>query len=67
MHPNGPGTTGRPVLIDKTDGTIHGGMGGKFDGQNINALGKEKAKDGNKPDLVEHRKKLLGMAAEYDR
>ncbi len=38
VHPNGG--KGQAVLIDKKDGTIHGGMGGKFDGQKIDDVGK---------------------------
>jgi hypothetical protein len=38
VHPNsGPG---HPVMIDKKDGTIQAGMGGKFNGQKIGEIGK---------------------------
>lgn len=62
VHPNGPDTKGVPVMIDD-EGTVQGGMGGKFTGQKIGDLGKDKGK----PDLEKHRKNLLKMAADYDR
>lgn len=34
VHPNGANNTGRPALIDE-NGTIKAGMGGKFNGRNI--------------------------------
>lgn len=34
VHPNGPDNKGRPALIDD-DGTVKGGMGGKFNGRHI--------------------------------
>jgi len=34
VHPNGPDGKGRPALIDES-GTIKAGMGGKFNGRNI--------------------------------
>jgi hypothetical protein len=40
VHPNGAGTKGVPVMIDKKDGTIKAGMGGKFDGMKIGEIGK---------------------------
>jgi hypothetical protein len=39
VHPNGAGTKGVPVMIDRKDGTIKAGMGGKFDGQKIGEIG----------------------------
>jgi hypothetical protein len=40
VHPNGAGTKGVPVMIDRKDGTIKAGMGGKFDGMKIGEIGK---------------------------
>jgi len=42
VKPNGPDAKGVPVMIDK-DGTITGGMGGKFNGQKIGDFKKKKA------------------------
>lgn len=38
VHPNGEGTKGQPVLLEKRTGEILGGLGGKFNGQHISAL-----------------------------
>lgn len=38
VHPNGEGSKGVPVLLGP-DGTVQGGMGGKFNGKKINQLG----------------------------
>lgn len=38
VHPNGAGTKGVPVLLGP-DGTVQGGMGGKFNGQHISQVG----------------------------
>jgi hypothetical protein len=40
VHPNGAGTKGVPVMIDKKTGEIGGGMGGKFNGMKIGEIGK---------------------------
>lgn len=37
VHPNGPQNTGRPALIDE-NGTVKAGMGGKFNGRNIDDI-----------------------------
>ncbi|MGV3485959.1 MAG: LPD1 domain-containing protein [Planctomycetaceae bacterium] len=42
VHPHGG--TGHPVLIDKATGTIHGGMGGKFNGKKISDIGHQEPK-----------------------
>jgi hypothetical protein len=39
VKPNGPDSKGVPVMIDKKDGTIKAGMGGKFDGMKIGEIG----------------------------
>lgn len=38
VHPNGEGTKGIPVKIDKDTGTVLAGMGGKFNGKHIGNL-----------------------------
>ena len=38
VHPNGEGTKGQPVLLEKRTGEILGGLGGKFNGKHISAL-----------------------------
>lgn len=38
VHPNGKGTKGQPVKIEKRTGEILGGLGGKFNGEHISAL-----------------------------
>ena len=38
VHPNGEGTKGVPVKIDKDTGTVLAGMGGKFNGKHIGNL-----------------------------
>lgn len=38
VHPNGPGTKGTPVKLDKDTGEILAGMGGKFNGRHVSAL-----------------------------
>lgn len=38
VHPNGPNNTGRPALIDTDTGEIKAGMGGKFNGRNIDDI-----------------------------
>ena len=43
VHPNGAGTKGVPVLLGP-DGTVQGGMGGKFNGQHISNLKGDKSK-----------------------
>lgn len=42
VKPNGPEETCQPVLIRSSTGEVMAGMGGKFNGQKINELGKEK-------------------------
>ena len=49
VHPNGAGTKGVPVMIDKKTGEIGGGMGGKFNGMKIGEIGKKsEPKSGDK-------------------
>lgn len=38
VHPNGPGTKGQPVKLDKDTGEVLAGLGGKFNGRHISAL-----------------------------
>ena len=38
MHPNGPGTKGTPVKLNKDTGEVLAGLGGKFNGRHISAL-----------------------------
>ena len=37
VKPNGPNNTGRPALIDE-NGNVKAGMGGKFNGRNIDDI-----------------------------
>lgn len=38
VHPNGPGTKGTPVKLNKDTGEVLAGLGGKFNGRHISAL-----------------------------
>lgn len=64
VHPHGPDEKGQPVLINSSDGTIQGGMGGQFNGEKIGDVGKSKgqpSKSINFGDVVKDREGLVGI------
>ena len=57
VHPNGPGTKGTPVKIDKETGEVLAGLGGKFTGRHISALPKGGRKEQHGAQAVIERKR----------
>lgn len=43
VHPNGPGSTGQPVLVK--DGTVIAGAGGKLNGEKLSELGSDASRE----------------------
>lgn len=60
VHPNGQGTEGVPVLLGP-DGTVQGGMGGKFNGQHISQVG-----GGNTPVKMTAREYLTSKGVSWN-
>ena len=48
VRPNGPNHKGRHVLIERSDGTVLGGMGGKFNGKHISQAHSPNSKQNSK-------------------
>ena len=65
VRPNGPGTKGTPVMIDKS-GTIVGGAGGKLNGRKVKKKGaKLKPRDKSKTTDKQHKPKRRMKSVKY--